>query len=225
MRILIIEDDPGIAQTLDDLLSPIYQIDLVDNGTDGLAKARVTEYDMILLDLGLPDMSGKEVCRKLREDGVVSPILILTARDAITDKVTALDSGADDYVLKPFSLNELTARMRAIMRRSPVGMTSNQLIWKDINLDTVTRTVTRQGKRIPLRRKEFDLLEYLLRHQGRVLTRAMIIDHLWDDNGNPFSNIVDVHIKYLRDRLEKPFDSPVIKTVHGLGYTIPTASK
>lgn len=220
MRILIIEDDEVLGATLRDLLALNYTIDLVKTGREGLHKAKSLPYDLILLDLGLPDVTGKEVCKQLRKEKITAPILIITGRSQVAEKVICLDNGADDYLIKPFNFIELSARVRALLRRNQPSKSSSVLQCEDLILDTTTRTVTRNEQRIQLRRKEFDLLEYLLRNQGHVLTRSMILDHVWDENCNPFSNIVDVHIKYLRDRVEKPFKSHMIKTVHGIGYTI-----
>lgn len=218
MRILLIEDDISLARTIEMSLKPLFAFDMAHTADSGMKMAHYNEYDCLLLDLTLPDLDGLEVCRKLREDGVKTPILMLTARGSIDDRVNGLDIGADDYLTKPFSLVELQARIRALLRRSPDNLTDNTLTVGNVSLDLNRREVYRDGTMVPLRRKEFDLLEYLLRNQGRVLTRSMILEHVWDNSIDPFTNAIDVHIKFLRDRIDRPFDSNLIHTVHGLGY-------
>lgn len=220
MRILIIEDEKAMAMTVKDELRHTYAVDVCNSGKDGSYQARVNEYDAIILDLTLPDMTGIEVCRSIRQDDVTTPILVLTGRNETESKIHALDAGADDYLTKPFSFNELKARIRALLRRSPHGQLNNKLLLGDLILDTANRTVRRADQDITLRRKEFDLLEYLLRNKNRVVTRSMILEHVWDNNVDFFTNAIDVHIKYLRDRIDRPFDRKLIKTVHGLGYKI-----
>lgn len=220
MRILIIEDEAVIADTIKEELATNYSVDTVATGKEGIYSGTVNDYDLIILDLALPDMSGREVCRSIRHHEVTTPILVLTANDEIIDKVTVLDSGADDYLTKPFNFDELSARIRALLRRNPQGLTSNILVLGDLIVDTVKRQVKRGGRTIRLRRKEFDLLEYLARNSGRVLTRGMILEHVWDSNVDSFTNAIDVHIKYLRDHIDKPFNKKLIKTVHGLGYKL-----
>lgn len=220
MRILIVEDEPGIAESVRRKLAESYTVDLTAKGKEGLYLAQTNEYDLLILDLGLPDLGGLEICKRLRGARVQVPILILTVQGSVEQKIEALDAGADDYLTKPFSLKELLARVRAMLRRSPSGMTSNVLTVADLSLDLINRVVYRHGCPVALRRKEFDLLEYLMRNQGQTLTRGMIIEHLWGDDRNPFTNAVDVHIKYLRDKVDKPFASTLIKTVHGVGYKL-----
>lgn len=225
MRILLIEDDIALAGTIRDSLKPLFAFDMAHTAQSGLSLAQYNEYDCILLDLSLPDLDGLDVCRKLRASNVKSPVLMLTARGTIDERVSGLDTGADDYLVKPFSLVELLARIRALLRRSPDTLSDNTLTVGDISLDLNKREVMRDGKAVPLRRKEFDLLEYLLRNQGRVLTRSMILEHVWDNSIDPFTNAIDVHIKYLRDRIDRPFDSRLIHTVHGLGYKLEIPQK
>ena len=220
MRILVIEDDALIAETLSELLAEHYEVETVTTGRAGLDQGLTGVYDLIVLDLGLPDMSGHEVCRALRGEGIATPVIILTGQGDVRHKVAALDSGADDYLVKPFKFPELAARIRAVLRRSPGPVAPLTMEFGDIILDPENRIATRKGKAVKLRRKEFDLLAYLLRNQGQIVTRSMILDNVWEDGAAQFSNIVDVHVKYLRDRIEKPFKAPLIKTVHGVGYTI-----
>lgn len=220
MRILIIEDHEDIAASIKDELRHTYAVDICLTGKEGSYQARTNEYDLIILDLSLPDASGIDICREIRNDNNNTPILILTGIDETESKVVALDAGADDYLIKPFSNDELSARIRALMRRRNESMTSNILRVEDLRLDTAQRTVVRNSHEIVLRRKEFDLLEYLMRNAGRVLTRSMILEHVWDNNVDFFTNAIDVHIKYLRDQVDRPFKKKLIKTVHGLGYKL-----
>lgn len=220
MKLLLIEDDISLAHTIRDSLKPLYAFDMAHSGRSGLTLAQYNEYDCILLDLNLPDDDGLDICRKLRSGGIHTPIIMLTARGQTEEKVAGLDRGADDYLVKPFSFVELQARIRALLRRGPETLADNTITVGDLSMNIATRTLTRQGKPIVLRRKEFDLLEYLLRNAGRVVTRSMILEHVWDSNMDPFTNAIDVHIKYLRDRIDRPFGTDIIKTVHGLGYSI-----
>lgn len=220
MKILIIEDDRQTAETIRDVMKDYYAVDVAYTGEDGEYQASVNEYDVIVLDVVLPDIDGVEVCKKIRENEIKTPILMLTGKTETKDKVAALDSGADDYLTKPFKFAELLARIRALMRRAPSTLDSNVLSVGNLNLDIGTNTVKRNDKTIPLRRKEFGLLEYLMRNRGRVLTRSMILEHVWDSDTDPITNTVDVHINYLRDKIDRPFPTQLIKTVHGLGYKI-----
>lgn len=220
MRVLIVEDQKDIAQAIKEELRSTYAVDICRTGKDGSYQARVNEYDLILLDLSLPDMTGIEVCKEIRADGITVPILILTGQHETESKVAALDGGADDYLTKPFSYSELSARIRALLRRRNEETKSNTLTLDDLVIDIAERRVFRGGKEITLRRKEFDLLEYMMRNIGRVLTRSMILEHVWDNNVDFFTNAIDVHIKYLRDHVDRPFAKQLIKTVHGLGYKI-----
>jgi two-component system, OmpR family, copper resistance phosphate regulon response regulator CusR len=220
MKILIIEDSSEVISALRRGLRANYIIDVVHTGGDGIHEAEVSNYDAIILDLGLPDMPGAMVCRSIRALSITVPILILTAAVAVEDKVRLLDIGADDYLTKPFSLEELKARLRVIIRRDAPATGSSTLSVGDLVLDTTTRRVERSGITVYLRRKEFDLLEYLMYHQGAVVTRAMIVDHVWDVNEGLWTNAIDVHIKCLRDKVDRPFSVPLIKTVHGVGYRL-----
>jgi two-component system OmpR family response regulator len=220
MRLLIIEDNKDVVAALRRGLQSLYVVDVVTNGVDGLHHAEVGDYDLILLDLTLPDKDGLEICRELRRERNTTPILILTARGDIDDKVALLDAGADDYLTKPFSLEELKARIRALLRREATPINSSRIEVGDIVLNAASRTVTRQDQSIQLRRKEFDLLEYMMRNAGKPLTRQMILDHVWDMNDNLWTNAIDVHIKFLRDKVDRPFGGKSIKTVHGVGYKL-----
>lgn len=219
MRILVIEDNEQLSKGLQRGLKALYAVDSVMTGQDGLKKANQINYDAILLDLNLPDISGEDVCRELRRRGRTTPVIVLSGRDLLADKVSLLDMGADDYMTKPFNLNEVTARLRAVMRRSGTS-TNTELIVGNLVLDPAGRTLRRDGKAISLRRKEFDLFEYMMRHAGHTLTRAMILEHVWDMNDDLWANVVDVHIKHLRDRIDRPYGTHVIRTVHGVGYKL-----
>jgi two-component system OmpR family response regulator len=220
MHILIIEDDPWLAANIQRELSRNYSIDTVGNGRDGLYHGATNQYDVIVLDIGLPDLSGFEVCRRLREQGVSCPVLILTGNKRIEDTVEALNAGADDYLTKPFNFLELKARLTALLRRGPNRLVNSTLSCDDLELDIVNRIVRRRGTTVQLRRKEHDLLELLLRHKGAVVSRDMILEHVWDTSANTFTNAIDVHIKHLRDKIDRPYGSHLIQTIYGFGYRI-----
>jgi two-component system, OmpR family, response regulator len=219
MKILIIEDNIAVQAALRQNLQTHYVVDATSSGEDGLHAATSSVYDLILLDLELPDISGNQVCKLIRKASITTPILVLTASIKIKDKVFLLDSGADDYVTKPFSMEELKARLRVLLR-SEVRAKTSELILGELILDPATRRVRKGNHLINLRRKEFDLLEYLMYNPGKVLTRAMILDHVWEMNEGLWTNAVDVHIKNLRDKIDKPFGTRMIETVHGVGYRI-----
>lgn len=220
MRILLIEDDHRVAKALQQGLRSSYAVDVATNGKDGLLDAATTNYDVILLDLNLPDFSGEEVCANLRKVGNKTPIIVLTGRDLTDDKVTLLDMGADDYITKPFKLEEVRARIRVALRHSGSNAVDPELQVSDLILNPAARTVRRGSQAIELRRKEFDLLEFLMRHPGQTMTRAMILEHTWEMNDHLWANVVDVHIKHLRDKIDRPFGTEMIKTVHGVGYKL-----
>ncbi|MGI9027233.1 MAG: response regulator transcription factor [Candidatus Saccharimonadales bacterium] len=220
MRILVIEDNKLIAQAIKHELKAYYSIDIVFTGSDGLAYAQVTSYDIILLDLHLPDIDGQEVCRTLRKRRIKAPIIVISGKDQIQDKINLLDIGADDYLTKPFNVHELRARINVALRRATNTSLDGMLKVGDLELNPATRIVVRCGKLISLRRKEFDLLELLMRYPGQTMTRITILDHIWDRNENSWANVVDVHINHLRDKIDRPFGSNLIKTVHGLGYKL-----
>lgn len=220
MRVLLIDDEKNLATSIREIFSKYFVIDVAYNGQDGEYLAHINEYDLILLDYILPDISGVELCRKLRKANIKVPILFVTVKYGIRDRVLALDAGADDYILKPFSVKELHARIRALLRRGSHIYNDDILKADNLVLDVSRRTVIRNDKAIYLRRKEFNLLEYMLRNQNRVLTRGMILDHVWEGGMEELSNTVDVHVKYLRDKIDKPFRKKLIRTVHGLGYKL-----
>jgi two-component system, OmpR family, response regulator len=224
MKLLIVEDDFAIATALREGLHRIYIVDIASTGAQAIRKAELNDYAVITLDLSLPDVGGLKVCKQLRDGGVTAPILVVTGQAEVTDKISLLDAGADDYLTKPFSLEELKARLRALVRRQSRDSRSCQLVVGELSLDTATRRIERLGKPIRLRRKEFELLEYMMYHAGTVVTRATIVDQIWDTNDGLWTNSIDVHIKYLRDKIDRPFDFPMIKTIHGIGYKLETSN-
>ncbi len=222
MRILIVEDEEKLAKSLKKGLEKEgYAVDYCLDGEAGERRIEIShkDYDAVVLDLMLPKKDGFEICRNIRRQNIVIPILVLTARDATDDKVTALDAGADDYLVKPFSLEELNARLRALLRR-PEQMLPVELTIRDLVLDTATRKVYRGSQEIPLTLKEFNLLEYLMRHPDQVLTREQILDHLWDFAFDSFSNVVDVHMKNLRKKIDGDTGEKLLETIRGVGYRI-----
>ena len=223
MRLLIVDDNKQVAESLRRGLKSSYAVDVALTGQDGVMMAESAPYDAILLDLNLPDISGEDICASLRFNGLKTPIIVLTGRDVVQDKVDLLDMGADDYITKPFSLEEVKARIRLAMRHATKELTVNTTLkLEDLELDPAARTVQRNDQQVELRRKEFDLLEYMMRNPGKTLTRPMILEHIWDMNENLWANVVDVHIKHLRDKIDRPFGSKIIKTVHGVGYKLDT---
>jgi len=220
MKVLVIEDNPRLADRIKNLLQKYYLIELASSGDEAISIATSQTTDIILLDLGLPDMNGLEVCQKIRELGVVAPILVLTGLDDIPSRVSLLNAGADDYMTKPFDANELRARINALERRRNRLPPEDDLKVQGLILSPANRTVTRDGIRVKLRRKEFDILEYLLKNKGRVLSRQMIINHAWVSTSAAWTGSVDVHIKQLRDKIDRPFLTPIIKTTYGVGYSI-----
>ncbi len=222
MRILIIEDEEKLVLSLKRGLEiEGYAVDYLTEGDAGLSRILLNhkDYDLIILDLMLPGKDGFEICAEVRQQNINTPILILTARGAIEDKVEVLNSGADDYLIKPFLFEELLARLRALLRRPKESLPS-KLSVRDLDLDTVTRTVTRKGKEISLTLKEFNMLEYLMRHAGQVMSREKIIDNLWDFGFDSFSNVVDVHAKNLRKKIDEPYHEKLLETIRGVGYRI-----
>ncbi len=220
MRILVVEDEHKIAAFLQrGLVEEGYAVDLAYDGEEALDWYAVAPYDLIVLDVLLPKRSGITVCRVLRERGTHIPILMLTARDAIEDRIQGLDAGADDYLVKPFAFGELLARIRALLRREP---TSKPLVLRvaDLTLDPATHIVTRAGATIPLANKGYQILEYLLRNADRVSTRDMIGEHVWDYEFDRDSNVIDVHIRTLRRKLDEPYPVKLILTVRGVGYRL-----
>jgi DNA-binding response OmpR family regulator len=218
MRILVVEDERQIAGFLKDGLSgKHYNVDLAFDGERGSFMARTTNYDLVILDNILPKKTGFEVCRDIRERGKTMPILMLSVKSDTATKVELLNAGADDYLIKPFSLDELLARMNALLRR-PANLESDIMHLDDLTIDTIRCTVARGGKRIYLTRKEFMLLAYLLRNRSNVVSRAMILEHVWDMDGDPFSNTIESHISSLRRKIDPPGRRKLIHTVPGRGY-------
>jgi len=225
MKLLLIEDSRDISLALARALYTDYTVDLAFTGRGGLNKALEDDYGVIILDLNLPDMHGLEVCRLLRQQNVKSPILILTGETSVLSKISLLDAGADDYLTKPFSLGELKVRLRALLRRaSNSEMQRNRIVVEDLELNSAEHSVQRAGQSIKLRLKEFALLECLMQNAGDVVSRETMCSYAWHDNDDPWKNTIDVHIKYLRDKIDRPFSKQMIKTVHGLGYKLELAS-
>jgi two-component system OmpR family response regulator len=220
MRVLIVEDDAKMAGLIQrGLRDDGLAADVAAEGEAALWMAGATDYDAIVLDVLLPGIDGFEVCRRLRSDGVRSPVLMLTARDAVEDRVRGLDTGADDYLTKPFSLAELAARLRAIARRGPIERPP-VLEAGGLRLDPATRRVWRRDAEIALSAREFALLETLMRHPGQVLDRLQLLDHAWDGEYENRSNVIDVYIRYLREKVDRPFGADSIETVRGVGYRL-----
>ena len=220
MRILVIEDEAKVASFIRQALEEeSYAVDVCADGAKGLDMGRVGCYDLVILDLMLPGMSGLEVLQALRKDRVVAPVLILTARSQTDQKVKGLDAGADDYLTKPFAIEELLARARALLRRGS-GEAAGVLQVDDLILTPATREVTRGGRRMDLTVKEYALLEYLMRNAGRVLTRPMIAEHVWNHDFDTFTNVIDVYVNYLRNKIDRGQDRKLIQTVRGSGYTL-----
>ncbi|MCR6545143.1 response regulator transcription factor [Dehalobacterium formicoaceticum] len=219
--ILIVEDDKGITRVLElEFKHEGYTYDIAYDGKEGLEKFQNGQYGLILLDLMLPEVSGMEVCRKVRKMSSI-PIIMLTARRDITDKVIGLDLGADDYVTKPFEMEELLARIRAGLRRGKAETGELKLLGlADLSINVLTREVIKQGNHIDLTKTEYDLLEYLLQNKGLVLTRDQIIEHVWGYDFVGDSNILDVYVRYLRNKIDYPYKTKLILTVRGVGYTL-----
>jgi DNA-binding response OmpR family regulator len=224
LNILLVEDDPSIAGALAHTLKHVYEIDIASHGKLALYKTDITTYDLIVLDLNLPDLPGLDICQQLRERGVSSPILILTGESSVLTKINLLDAGADDYLTKPFSLGELKARLRALGRKR-----AGEAIWRaselqacGIILDRRNYTVFRDGQPVYLRRKEFDILECLMAQASHVVTREALVQSVWQDSDELWTNALDVHINHLREKIDRPFTSPLIQTVHGRGYKLDT---
>lgn len=220
MKVLIVEDEKKVANFVrKGLQEEGYAVDLASDGEDGLKFATENPYDLIILDIYMPKLDGLTVLRRLREERVKTPVLLLTVRATIEDKVLGLDSGADDYLTKPFAFQELLARVRALLRRQTESGT-NVLKVGDLTLDPARRAVTRAGRRIELSLKEFALLEYLMRNTGRVLTRTMIIEHVWHYDFDNETNVVDVYVNYLRKKIDAGHEVKLIHTVRGVGYVM-----
>ena len=220
MRILVIEDDPRVASFIRRGLSADkFLVDVAPDGQSGLELAVSKDYSLIVLDLMLPGMTGQEVLAGLRKTNRAVPVLILTARGAVRDKVELFQKGCDDYLTKPFAFAEFQARVKALLRRGKTE-TQDMLQVADLRVDFNKRQVTRGGKKIDLTLKEFALLEYLVRNAGQVLSRSMIVDHVWDQSFDSFTNVVDVYIRYLRNKIDQGFEPKLIHTVRGVGYVL-----
>lgn len=220
MKILFIEDNRLLVDSVKKLLDGTYVFDFARTGQEGIEKARSVQYCVILLDLGLPDMNGFDVCRELREANVIAPILILSVQKDPDISVKLLNCGADDYLTKPFNSNVLKARIAALLRRGQELNDEKIIGVHDLTVNITRREVWRSGVCITLRRKEFDILEYLIINHGRALTRSMILDHVWESGTEGWNNTVDVHIKHLRDKIDRPFGRSLIKTAYGIGYMV-----
>ncbi len=221
MRILVVEDESRIADFLSrGLESAGYAVDVAATGGSAIDMIHSTDYDLVILDLGLPDVDGLTVQQKIRNRKVSPPVLILSARDAVDDRVKGLEGGADDYLVKPFAFVELLARVRVLLRRGQP--TPEKLQVGDLSLDCIRRKVSRDGENIELAPKEFSILEYLMRNRGRPLSRTMIVEHVWDMDYDGLTNIVDVYIRHLRSKIDDKWPQKMIQTVRGIGYMLDT---
>lgn len=219
MRILVVEDEKKVASFVKKgLEEESYAVDVSYDGEEGGYLAETNPYDLIVLDIMLPQKSGLAILRELRDKGINTPILLLTAKGSVEDKVAGLNAGADDYLAKPFVFSELLARIRSLLRRG--GEKAPVLKFADLTMDPVTRKVTRGGVDIELTSKEYALLEYLMRRPNQVLTRTMISEHVWESDFDTFTNVIDVYVNYLRNKIDKGFDKKLIQTVRGVGYIL-----
>jgi len=220
MKTLIVEDDKKLSSFLKKgLREEQFAVDVCRNGTDAVHMVTVNNYDVIILDIMLPGKDGIEVCKELRKNSITTPVIMLTAKDTVEDKINGLSEGADDYLTKPFSFAELLARIKALLRRSQ-DYKEKTLRVSDLELNPWNRTVSRQGQEISLTGKEYALLEYLMRNKGRVVSQSMIIEHVWDMNYEGLSNVVNVYINHLRNKIDKDFKQKLIQTIRGYGYKI-----
>jgi DNA-binding response OmpR family regulator len=221
MRVLVVEDEQRLARLLRRVLEEEhYVVDLAFDGATGEEMARDASYDFIILDVMLPERDGLTVCRGLRKAGIATPVLMLTARDAVNDRVAGLDAGADDYLVKPFAFAELLARLRSLARRRTGELAQARLEAGGLSMDLLRHEVTRDGKPIELTAREYALLEYLLRHQGQVLTRTQLLNGVWQYDADTASNVVDIYINYLRDKIDRGFPAKLLHTVRGVGYVL-----
>jgi DNA-binding response OmpR family regulator len=221
MDVLVVEDDTRVARLVARALGESgYRVEVAYDGMQGLIQAESGLFDAIVLDVMLPELDGLQVSRQLRKSKVRTPILMLTARDSVPDRVRGLDAGADDYLVKPFALDELLARVRALVRRANPDDLDDVLRAADLSLDLARHEVRRAGQQIDLTPREFGLLHYLVRHQGQVLTKEQILDHVWGYDTDATLNVVEIYIHYLRDKIDRGFPRPLIRTVRGVGYTI-----
>ncbi|MCC7107146.1 MAG: response regulator transcription factor [Chloroflexi bacterium] len=220
MRILIVEDEPRLGElTARTLRREGYETDVLTDGVEGYEQARAGDYDLVVLDVMLPNMSGLEITLRLRRQNVDTPVLMLTARDSVEDRVAGLDAGADDYLVKPFSFDELLARVRALLRRRN-DLAKAELRVGDLVLDLFRHEALRGNRRIELTAREFALLELLMRHPGQVLSRSQIVDVVWNQDYEGGSNVVDTYVHYLREKIDRPPATPLIRTVRGVGYAL-----
>jgi two-component system OmpR family response regulator len=220
VRVLLVEDQTKLARAVRrGLQQEGYAVDVAATGDDGLHLATEVDYDAVVLDVMLPGLDGFEVCRRMRVQGRWAPVLMLTARDGVADRVTGLDVGADDYLVKPFAFRELLARLRALLRRG-AGERPAVLTVGGLQLDPAAHTVSRDGRPVELSAREFALLEFFMRHPGEVVTRTQVLEHVWDFNYEGLSNVVDVYVGYLRRKLEQPSGRPLLRTVRGVGYAL-----
>jgi two-component system copper resistance phosphate regulon response regulator CusR len=220
MRVLVIEDETKVGSFIKRALEEeSYAVDLCEDGAQGLDMALSGSYDLIMIDLMLPSLPGLEVLTRLRKEKIQTPVLILTAQSKVDQRVKGLDAGADDYLTKPFAIDELLARVRALLRRGPAE-SAGVLQIDDLMLNPATREVTRGGQRIDLTVKEYALLEYFMRHAGRVLTRPMISDHVWNQDFDTFTNVIDVYVNYLRNKIDRGRAKKLIHTIRGSGYML-----
>jgi len=224
MRVLVVEDEPQLAGALRrGLAEQGYAVDVAYDGEDGLSLAEIEPYDLVVLDVLLPKLDGFAVCQRLRASRREMPVLMLTARDAVDDRVAGLDSGADDYLVKPFAFRELLARARALLRRN--GASRDPVLRvADLEVDTVTRAVRRAGRRIELTSKEYSMLEYFARYPNQVLSRTQIAEHIWDFDFVAMSNVVDVYVRYLRRKLDDNYEPRLLHTIRGAGYQLQAPS-
>ena len=220
MRILVVEDNRRLNYSLKmSLLDDSYAVDVAFDGQEGQDFAELTPYDAIILDVMLPLKDGLEVCRELRRQRINTPIIMLTARDTVEDRIQGLDSGADDYLVKPFAMGELRARLRALLRREAPSKGS-QIVIGDLSIDPATHRVERSGRSIQLTAKEYALLEYFARHPDQIITREMAENHIWNYDFNGASNVVDVYVRRLRRKIDDPFETKLFETVRGVGYRL-----
>jgi heavy metal response regulator len=224
MRVLLVEDEKKVASFIKKgLEEEQYQVEVAHDGEEGLAKALASDHDLIILDLLLPKRDGMSILREVRDRRIETPVLILTAKDSVEDRVHGLNSGCDDYLPKPFAFAELLARSRALLRRKTPDRTVTLKVG-DLTLDPVTHRVSRCGRSIELTSREYALLQYLMQHPNQVLTRTMIVEHVWGYDFDNFSNVVDVYVNYLRNKIDRDFDTKLIHTVRGIGYVMKTSA-
>ena len=221
MKILLIEDDcETAAYVVNGLKEQGHVVDVATAGRDGLFLAAGETYDMMIIDRLLPEVDGVSIVRTIRAAGVETPVLFLTALGGVDDRVIGLDAGGDDYLPKPFAFSELLARINALARRPPISSVETRLRVEDLEMDLLKRTVSRQGQEIDLQPREFRLLEYLMRHAEQVVTRTMLLEHVWEFHFDPHTNVVETHVSRLRGKVDKPFGCPLIHTVRGAGYSL-----